>query len=115
MERTPSIILTKTELTATPGKEMLVILNEVPPGCTGSPHYHPGDEVVHILEGAITFTLDGKPDVPLQAGDTCHIPARQVHFGTTASASVKFLSIQVQETGTPRRRLEAEERITQGS
>jgi quercetin dioxygenase-like cupin family protein len=108
MERTPSVILTKTALTATPGKEILVILNEVPPGQTGSRHYHPGDEVIHILEGAITFTLDGRPDVPLQAGDTCHIPAKQVHFGTTASASVKFLSIHVQETGTPRRRLEAE-------
>jgi quercetin dioxygenase-like cupin family protein len=108
MERSPSTILTKTELTGTRGKEILVILNEVAPDSTGSRHYHPGDEVVYILEGSITFTLDGKPDVTLKAGETCHIPAKQVHFGKTASASVKFLSIQVQETGTPRRRLEAE-------
>lgn len=54
-----------------------------------------------MLERSITFTLDGKPDVTLKAGETCHIPAKQVHFGTTGSESVKFLSIQVQETGTP--------------
>jgi hypothetical protein len=64
--------------------------------------------VVFMLEECITFTLDGKPDVALKAGETCHIPAKQIHFGTTASESVKFLSIQVQETGTPFNRLQAE-------
>jgi len=64
--------------------------------------------VIHILTGAITFTLDGKPDVLLKAGDTCHIPAQQVHYGTTAGEGVTFLSIHVQETGSLRRRLEAE-------
>jgi quercetin dioxygenase-like cupin family protein len=70
--------------------------------------YHLGDEVVCLLEGSITFTLEGKPDVTLKAGETCHISAKQSHFGTTASESVKFLSIQVQETGAPSGRLRAE-------
>lgn len=108
MERSLSTILTKTELTGTQGKEILVVLAEVASDFTGSRHYHTGDEVVYILEGSITFTLDGKPDVPLKAGETCHIPAKQVHFGKTAGNSVKFLSIQVQEIGTPRLRLDAE-------
>ena len=65
MERSPSTatILIKTELTAIPGKEVLVALAEVAPHFTGSPHHHAGDEVVYMLEGSITFTLDGKPDV----------------------------------------------------
>jgi quercetin dioxygenase-like cupin family protein len=79
-----------------------------PPDFTGSPHYHTGDEVLYILEGFITFTLDRKADVTLKAGETCHIPAKQVHFGKTTSESVKFLSILVQEIGTPRLRLDAE-------
>jgi quercetin dioxygenase-like cupin family protein len=110
MERSPSTatILIKTELTATPGKEIFVALAEVAPHFTGSRHYHAGDEVVYILEGSITFTLEGKPDVPMKAGEICYIPANQVHFGTTASDSVKFLSIQVQETGTPRVRFDAQ-------
>lgn len=61
-----------------------------------------------MLEGSIAFTLDGKPDVTLKVGETCHIPAREVHFGTTANEPVKFLSIQVLEAGTPVGRLQAE-------
>jgi quercetin dioxygenase-like cupin family protein len=106
--RDTATVLIKTELTATHGKEILVVLAEVPPNFAGSRHYHAGDEVVCVLDGSITFTLDGKPDVTLKAGETCHIPAKQVHFGTTASESVKFLSIQVQETGAPSGRLRAE-------
>jgi quercetin dioxygenase-like cupin family protein len=107
-QRDTATVLLKTELTATPGREIRVVLAEVPPGFVGSPHYHAGDEVVCILDGSITFTLDGKPDVTLKAGETCHIPAKQAHFGTTASESVKFLSIQVQETGAPSGRLQGE-------
>jgi quercetin dioxygenase-like cupin family protein len=107
MERSSTTVLTKTDLTATQGKELLVVLAEVAADFTGSPHHHPGDEVVYILEGAITFKLDGKPDVTVKAGETCHIPANQAHFGTTAGEPVKFLSIQVQASGTPQRRLPA--------
>src|SRR5262245_743894 len=108
MEKSPATfrVLIKTELTGTQGREIRVGLAEVAPHFTGSPHSHLGDEVVCMLEGSITFTLDGKPDVTLKAGETCHIPAKQLHFGTTASESVKFLSIQVQETGAPSGRLQ---------
>ena len=106
--RDTATVLLKTELSATQGREIRVVLAEVPPNFTGSPHYHVGDEVVCLLEGSITFTLEGKPDVTLKAGETCHISAKQSHFGTTASESVKFLSIQVQETGAPSGRLRAE-------
>jgi hypothetical protein len=71
--RQPVTPLLKTELTATAGKDIVVLLAEVPPHDTGSEHYHPGDEVVYILEGSVTFTVDGKPDVALKAGETCHI------------------------------------------
>jgi quercetin dioxygenase-like cupin family protein len=85
--------LLKTGLPGTPGKETVVALAEVAPDFTGSPHYHTGGEVLYILEGSVAFTLDGKPDVTLKAGETSHIPAKQVHFGKTASEPVKFLSI----------------------
>jgi quercetin dioxygenase-like cupin family protein len=111
----PATTLLKTELTATEGKQIVVLLAEVPPDDTGSGHYHPGDEVVYILEGSVTFTLDGKPDVTLKAGEACHIPAKQVHFGKTGSDGVKFLSIQVEKTGTRQRRLAAAEMGKVGS
>ena len=106
--------LLKTALTATEGKQLVVLLAEVPPNDTGSGHYHPGDEIVYILEGSVTFTLDGKPDVTLKAGETCHIPANQVHFGKTGSDGLKFLSIHVEEAGTRQRWLVAKEMDTVG-
>ncbi len=50
----------------------------------------------------------------LNAGEICHIPAKHVHFGKTGSDEVKFLSIQVEETGPRQRRLAAEEMDTVG-
>jgi len=110
MENPPAkfTVLIKSELTGAQGSQISVGLAEVAPHFTGAPHHHVGDEVVFMLEGSITFTLDGKPDVTLKVGETCHIPARQVHFGTTANEPVKFLSIQVQEAGTPVGRVQAE-------
>jgi mannose-6-phosphate isomerase-like protein (cupin superfamily) len=58
--------------------------------------------------------VNGKSDVTLKAGETCHIPAKQVHFGKTGSERVTFLSIHVQETGTPQRCVDAEERAKHG-
>jgi quercetin dioxygenase-like cupin family protein len=101
MEQSRATVVSQTPLTGTDGRELLVVLAEVAPDFTGVPHYHAGDELVYILDGSIVFALDGKPDVALKAGETCHIPAKQLHFGKTASEAVKFLSIQVRELGTP--------------
>lgn len=101
-------VLIKSELTGAKDSQVIVGLAEVAPNFTGEPHLHIGDEVVVVLEGSITFTLDRQSDVTLKAGETCHIPAKQVHFGTTATEPVKFLSIQIQEAGIPVGRLQAE-------
>jgi hypothetical protein len=58
--------------------------------------------------------VNGKSAVTLKARETSHIPAKQVHFGKTGSERVKFLSIQVQETGTPQPCVEEAERAKHG-
>jgi quercetin dioxygenase-like cupin family protein len=107
--------LLQTALTATAGKQIVVLLAEVPPDHTGVGHYHPGDEVIYVLEGSVTFTVDGQPDITLHAGETCHLPAQQVHFGKTGSNGLKFLSIHVEEAGTLQRTLAAEVMDKSGS
>ncbi len=64
--------------------------------------------MVYILEGSMTFELEGKPDVTLKAGETGYIPAQQVHFGKTGSEAAKFLSFQIQKTGEPNRHIAVE-------
>jgi quercetin dioxygenase-like cupin family protein len=107
--------LLQAALTATAGRQIVVLLAEVPPDHTGVGHYHPGDEVIYVLEGSVTFTVDGQPDITLHAGETCHLPAQQVHFGKTGSNGLKFLSIHVEEAGTLQRTLAAEVMDKSGS
>ncbi len=108
MEQPKNTVLSKTELTAVDDKEVLVVQAEVPPHFTGTGHYHPGDEMVYILEGSITFELEGKPDLTLRAGESGYIPAHQVHFGKTGNEAAKFLSFQIQRTGESNRRMAEE-------
>jgi hypothetical protein len=53
--------------------------------------------------------MNGKSDVTLKPGKTCHVLAKQVHFGKTGRERLTFLSIPVQETWTPKRSVKAEE------
>jgi quercetin dioxygenase-like cupin family protein len=47
---------------------------------TSSRHTHPGEEIVHVLEGApLECQLEGKPSVTLEPGDVLFIPAGTVH------------------------------------
>ncbi len=64
--------------------------------------------MVYILEGSMTFELEGKSDVTLKAGETGYIPAQQVHFGKTGSEAAEFLSFQIQKTGESNRRIATE-------
>ncbi|MED3981730.1 cupin domain-containing protein [Priestia megaterium] len=41
-------------------------------------HTHPTDEILHILEGSIYFTVE-RDTVLCQAGDRIHLPKQTVH------------------------------------
>jgi hypothetical protein len=58
--------------------------------------------------------MNRKSDVTLKPGKTCHVLAKQVHFGKTGREQLTFLSIPVQETGTPQPYVEAAERAKHG-
>ncbi|MFC1409775.1 cupin domain-containing protein [Streptacidiphilus sp. N1-12] len=47
---------------------------EVPAGTVGVPHTVSHEEVIHVLSGALRFTIDGE-SADLGAGDTVIVPA----------------------------------------
>ncbi len=50
------------------GGEWNVVTVELAPGATDARHFHPGVELVYVLEGAGYLEADGKPKVALNPG-----------------------------------------------
>lgn len=61
------------------GREVIQTRVELAPGVSSVPHWHPGEEIVYVLEGKLEYEVEGNPPVTLEAGDVLFIPARSVH------------------------------------
>ena len=85
-----------------PGREIVVVLTEIPVGVESGWHIHPGEEIGYILEGAIVLEQEGKPVVTLGPGKTFFIPAGTVHNATNKTASpARVLANYIVEPGKP--------------
>src|SRR4029077_840022 len=62
-----------------PGREVIQARVELDPGVASPKHWHPGEEIVYVLEGSLEYQIEGKPPVTLKAGDVLFIPARAIH------------------------------------
>lgn len=61
------------------GHHILSVIAELEPGqCTGR-HSHPGAESAYVLEGNVVAKIDGKPDLPLKAGQPLQFLPGEVH------------------------------------
>ena len=58
-----------------PGREVIQVRVEFAPGVMAPRHWHPGEEIVYVLEGSLEYQVEGKPPVTLKAGDVLFIPA----------------------------------------
>lgn len=64
---------------AVPGREVIQVRVDLDPGVTFDAHWHPGEEIVYVLEGTLQYQLGGQPPVTLKAGEVLFIPARTIH------------------------------------
>jgi quercetin dioxygenase-like cupin family protein len=75
--------VTRTDLQrhdlSVPGHEVVQARVELGPGGQFPKHWHPGEEIIYILEGSLEYQIEGKPWVTLKAGDVLFIPARTIH------------------------------------
>src|ERR671914_2193926 len=62
-----------------PGREVIQVRVELDPGVVFGKHWHPGEEIVYVLEGSLEYQVEGKRAVTLKAGDVLFIPARTIH------------------------------------
>ena len=57
-----------------PGREVVQVRVDIPPGVVAARHNHPGEELVYVIEGALEYRLDGRPPVTVRAGEVLFIP-----------------------------------------
>ena len=82
----------RTDITDIPTKEAHVITFSIAPpkpgaGGGGGKHFHPGDELVYVVEGAMTFEVDGQPPVTVKTGEAVRLPGKVPHRGFNAGTT----------------------------
>ena len=96
--------LISKDLTEIPGKEVMMITVEYPPGSVDPIHRHNAHAFVYVLEGSIVMQVKGGKEVTLTPGQTFYEGPDDVHLvGRNASSTkpAKFLVFLVKNKGAP--------------
>jgi len=96
--------LTSKDLPEFPGKEVLMITVDYPPGSVDPIHRHNAHAFVYVLEGSIIMQVKGGKEVTLTPGQTFYEGPEDVHVvGRNASTTrpAKFVVFFVKDKGAP--------------
>jgi quercetin dioxygenase-like cupin family protein len=96
--------LISRDLTAAPGKEVVLLTVEYPPGGSSSPHRHNAQTFVYVLEGSVVMQVKGGPAQTLGPGQTFYEGPEDVHLvskNASQSKPAKFLVVFVKDKGAP--------------
>jgi quercetin dioxygenase-like cupin family protein len=97
----PQSVMQK-DLADMPGKEMLMLTVEYPPGAVEHIHRHDATAFVYVLEGTIVEQVRGGKEVTLTPGQTFYEGPNDVHtVGRNASATkpARFVVVMVKKKG----------------
>jgi quercetin dioxygenase-like cupin family protein len=97
--------LLKQALSDVAGREVIMVMLDIPPGGGSPPHRHPGHHIFgYVLEGSYKLKLDQGPETVLTKGQTFYEAPGQLH-AVSANASqtepAKVLAVIVAESGKP--------------
>jgi quercetin dioxygenase-like cupin family protein len=87
-----------------PGREVLMLSVEYPPGAVESPHRHFGYALVYVLEGSIVMQVKGGEPVTLSRGQTFYEGPDDIHVvGRNASRTerARLVVFLLKQTGRP--------------
>jgi quercetin dioxygenase-like cupin family protein len=96
--------LISKDLLDNPGKEVLVISVEHPPGGSNAIHRHNAHAFVYVLEGSVVMQLKGGQQVTLTPGQTFYEGPNDVHVvdrNASATKPAKFLVFLIKDKGAP--------------
>ena len=96
--------LTSKDLPEFPGKEVLMITVDYPPGSVDPIHRHNAHAFIYVLEGSIIMQVKGGKEVTLTPGQTFYEGPNDIHLvGRNASTTkpAKFVVFFIKEKGAP--------------
>ncbi|TCC90080.1 cupin domain-containing protein [Pedobacter frigiditerrae] len=86
----------------TPGKEVVQVRIDFDSGTAFGKHWHPGEEIIYVLEGSLEYQVAGKSTVTLKSGDVLFIPAGTIHAARNPGKGIaKELATYIVEKGKP--------------
>ena len=87
-----------------PGKEILTITVDYPPGAVDPVHRHDAHAIVYVLEGSIVMGVKGQKEQVLKPGDTFYEGPNDIHtVGRNASKTepARFVVFLLKDQNTP--------------
>jgi quercetin dioxygenase-like cupin family protein len=96
--------LMSKDLPELPGKEVLMITVEYPPGGADPIHRHNAEAFVYVLEGTVVMQVKGGKEVTLTPGQTFYEGPDDIHtVGRNASKTkpAKFVVFLIKDKGAP--------------
>jgi quercetin dioxygenase-like cupin family protein len=103
-QQAPSVkrtVLQKQGLRAQ-GQEGVMALVEIPVGGREGRHTHPAEAFVYVIDGTLTFDVEGKPGQTYKAGDSFFIEPGKVHEGiNNGNATVRAVAVFVTDKDKP--------------
>ena len=96
-------LMTK-DLPESPGKEMLMIMVEHPPGGSNPAHRHNAHAMLYVLEGSVVMQVKGGKQVTLTPGQAFYEGPDDVHVvdrNASRTKPAKFLVVLIKNKGAP--------------
>jgi quercetin dioxygenase-like cupin family protein len=75
--------LTRTDLQrqdlSIPGREVIQNRVDIAPDAPAIRHWHPGEEIIYVIEGTLEYEIEGEPTRKVSGGEALTVPAERVH------------------------------------
>jgi quercetin dioxygenase-like cupin family protein len=85
-----------------PGREVIQNRVGIDPDAPAIRHWHPGEEVIYVLEGQLEYEIDGQPPLRVSEGDALTVPAEAVHsVRNVGGGDAAELATYIVEKGKP--------------
>ena len=62
-----------------PGREVIQNRVDIDTDAPAIRHWHPGEEIIYVLEGSLEYEIDGELPMRVNAGGALMVPAEAVH------------------------------------
>jgi quercetin dioxygenase-like cupin family protein len=62
-----------------PGREVIQNRVDIDTDAPAIRHWHPGEEIIYVLEGTLEYEIDGDPGRIVKGGEALTVPAERVH------------------------------------